>query len=83
MLIKFRKIKEIKINNENKKRNYLELTTKCNNLANIRTQLIEKKALYGNKFRNSQNQQGIASTLRSTGLSGFSPLSSYSPNKFN
>ena len=61
------------------KRNHLELSTKCNNLSNMRQQMIQQKNLYGGKmFRNSGNQNGITSTLRSTGMSGFSQS-----NKFN
>lgn len=66
------------------KRNYLELTTKCNNLSNMRNEMIQKKKLYGNMVKKSENQKGITSTLRSTGFSGFSPIASFSQsNKFN
>jgi len=63
------------------KRNYLELNTKCNNLSNMREEMIRKKNLYGNRFKKSENQIGVTSTLRST---GFSPIGSFSQsNKFN
>lgn len=67
------------------KRNYIELSTKCNNISNMRQQLIQNKNLYGGKIlKKTGIEQGIASTLRSTGFSGFSPVASFSQsNKFN
>ena len=66
------------------KRNHLELTTKCNNLSNMRNEFIQQKKLFGNMTKKSENQKGINSTLRSTGFSGFSPVASIShSNKFN
>jgi hypothetical protein len=60
------------------KRNYLELSTKCNNLTNMREDIVRKKHLYGDKFKKNENQIGVTSTLRSTGLSGLSPIASFS-----
>jgi hypothetical protein len=66
------------------KRNYLELSTKCNNLTSMREDFTRKQHLYGNKFKKNESQMGVTSTLRLTGLSGFSPVNSFSKsNKFN